>query len=264
MGQLLAEPVQLVLAQPALEERAGVDARGRVPLEEHLVAGLAVVLAAEEVVEADLVQAGRRGVGGDVPAHAEAGPVGPGHHDGRVPPDVGADPPFHVLVAREPRLALRRDRVDVVGAAQARHADLLLTRPLQQPEHHVPGPGPAAGAHHAVERVDPVPGFVRVDVRQLRGQPVADDGETLASGSHGVFLAFAGRAAVGRHVRSVRGGWSPPGLCRVGPDQFWCLRSGNAPAYLQVTGSRDLLRQRPGHLSLVPGSARCQAGYTVS
>ena len=67
MGQLLAEPVQLVLGEPAFEERAGVDARRRVPLEEHLVAGFAVVLAVEEVVEADLVQAGRGGVGGDVP-----------------------------------------------------------------------------------------------------------------------------------------------------------------------------------------------------
>ncbi len=72
MRQLLAEPVELLLGQPALEERAGVDARRRVALEEHLVAGLAVVLAAEEVVEAHLVQAGGRGVGGDVAAHAQA------------------------------------------------------------------------------------------------------------------------------------------------------------------------------------------------
>ena len=206
----------------------------RVPLEEHLVAGLAVVLAVEEVVEADLVQAGRGGVGGDVPAHAEAGPVGPGHHDGGVPPDVGADPPLDVLVAGEPRLALGRDRVDVVGAAQARHADLLLTGPLQQPEHHVPGPGPATGAHHAVERVDPVPGLVRVDVRQLRGQPVADDGETLASGSHGMSSPSAGRAAGGRHVRSVRAaghrpvvqGWSRPILVPALRKRT-CLPAGN-------------------------------------
>ncbi len=57
--ELLPEPVELVLGQLALQEGAGVDARRRVPLEEHLVAGLAVVLAPEEVVEADLVQAGR-------------------------------------------------------------------------------------------------------------------------------------------------------------------------------------------------------------
>ena len=183
--QLLAEAVQLVLGQPALQERAGVDAGRRVALEEDLVAGLAVVLAAEEVVEADLVQAGRRGVGGDVPADAEAGPVGAGDHDRRVPPDIGADPALDVLVAGEPRLALGRDRVDVVGAAQAGHADLLLAGALQQPEHDVPGPGPATGADDVVEGLHPLPGLVRVDVRQLGGQAVADDGEALASGGHG-------------------------------------------------------------------------------
>ena len=49
---------ELVLAQAALEEGPGVDAGGGVALEVHLVAGLPVGLAAEEVVEADLVQAG--------------------------------------------------------------------------------------------------------------------------------------------------------------------------------------------------------------
>jgi hypothetical protein len=57
---LLAEAVELVLGQPALEqEGAGVDAGGGVALEEDLVAAARVVLAAEEVVEADLVEAGR-------------------------------------------------------------------------------------------------------------------------------------------------------------------------------------------------------------
>src|SRR5262249_2364828 len=158
--EFLAEAVELLLGQAALQERAGVDARRRVALEEDLVPGLAVVLAAEEVVEPDLVQAGRRGVGSDVAAHAEAGPVGTGHHDGGVPADVGADAPLDVLVAGEPGLALGRDRVDVVSAAQARHADLLLPGPLEQAQHNVPRPGPAAGADDVVERVDPLPGLV--------------------------------------------------------------------------------------------------------
>ena len=156
------------------------------PLEEHLVAGLAVVLAAEEVVEPDLVQAGRRRVGRDVAADAEPWPVGPGHHDGGVPPDVGADPALDVLVAGEPGLALGRDRVDVVGAAQPGHADLLLAGTLQQPEHHVARAVAAAGADHAVERLHPLTGLVRVDIGQLGGQPVTDDGVTLASGGHEV------------------------------------------------------------------------------
>nr|BFE81828.1 hypothetical protein GCM10020093_044290 [Planobispora longispora] len=104
--QLLTEGVELGLVEAALQERAGVDARGGVALEEDLVAGLAVVLAAEEVVEAHLVERRGGGVGGDVPADVGAR-VGPGHHDRGVPPDVGADPPLDVLVAGEPGLALR-------------------------------------------------------------------------------------------------------------------------------------------------------------
>ncbi len=194
-GQLLAEPIELLLGQPPLQERAGVDARRGVPLEEHLVPGLAVVLAVEEVVEADLVQAGRRGVGGDVAADPEPSAVRPGDHHGGVPPDVGADPPLDVLVAGEPRLTLGRDRVDVVGAAQAGYADLLLAGALKEPQHHVPGAGAAPGPDHAVERVHPLSGLVRVDVRELGGQPVADDGETLTTGSH---------ASVARRLVTVR------------------------------------------------------------
>src|SRR6185437_9508138 len=187
-----AEAVELLLGEPALEERTGVDARRRVALDEHLVARLTVVLAAEEVVEAHLVQAGGGRVGRDVTAHAHPRPVGAGHHDRGVPPDIGPDPALHVLVAGEPRLALGRDGIDVVRAAQARHAHLLRPGPLQQPEHHVPGPPATAGPDDIVERLDPLPGLIRVDVGELGRQAVADDGEALASGGHGVFLAFRG------------------------------------------------------------------------
>ncbi len=170
---------------PAFQEGASVDARSGVALEVHLVPGLAVVLAAEEVVEADLVQAGRRGVGSDVPAHAQARAIGPAHHDRCVPADVGADAAFYELVAGEPGLALGRDRVDEVGAAKSGNADLLLARPLQQAQHDVPGAGPPMGPDDVIEGLHPFPGLVRIDIRQLGGQSVADDGEALASGGHG-------------------------------------------------------------------------------
>src|SRR5579859_2145291 len=171
----------------------------------------AVVLAPEEVVEADLVQAGRAGVGGDVPAHTHARAVLAGDHDRGVPPDVGPDPPLDVLVAGEPRLTLGRDRVDVVGTAQAGHPDLLLARPLEQAEHDVPGAGPASGAHDRIERLDPFARLVRVDVGQLGRQPVADDGELLTSGSHGV----ASPSACGSGGRSAA--CTDPSMCC--PDQ---------------------------------------------
>ena len=84
---LLAEAVQLVGGQPALQERAGVHAGGGVALEEDLVAAAGVVLAAEEVVEADLVERRRRRVGRDVAADADAGALRAVHHDRGVPPD---------------------------------------------------------------------------------------------------------------------------------------------------------------------------------
>jgi hypothetical protein len=62
VADLLPEPVELVLGQAALEVGAGVDAGGGVALEVDLVAAAGVVLAAEEVVEADLVQRRRRRV----------------------------------------------------------------------------------------------------------------------------------------------------------------------------------------------------------
>ncbi len=155
---LLAERVELVLGQPALEERAGVDAGRAVALEVDVVAAAGVVLAAEEVVEADLVEAGRRLVGGDVAADLEALAVGPRHHDGGVPADEGADPSLDVLVTGEPGLALRRDRVDVVGAAQRRHADVVLAGPLEQLEHDVAGARacPSPRAARRATRATPV------------------------------------------------------------------------------------------------------------
>ena len=55
--RLTPEMVELILGQAALEESPGIDAWRGVALVEDLVAGLAVVLAAEEVVEPDFVQA---------------------------------------------------------------------------------------------------------------------------------------------------------------------------------------------------------------
>ncbi len=174
VGQLLAEAVELALGEAALEEGTGVHAGGGVALVEDLVAAAGVVLAAEEVVEADLVEARRRCVGRDVPADADVGPLGPVDHDRRVPPVVGADPPLDVLVAGEPRLRLGRDRVDVVGAAQARDTDLVLAGPLEQAQHQEAGPVAPGVLDNRIQRLQPLGGLGRVDVGQLARQAVVD------------------------------------------------------------------------------------------
>jgi hypothetical protein len=80
---LAAEVVELLLGEPSLEVGAGVDAGRRVALEVDVVAGQAVVLAAEEVVEAHLVEGGGAGEGGEVAADAVGVLVGLHHHHGR-------------------------------------------------------------------------------------------------------------------------------------------------------------------------------------
>ena len=173
--KLLAEPVKPLLVESPLEEGPRIHARRGVPLVVDLVAAARVVLAAEEVVEANLVQRRTGRVRRNVTAHADARALRAVDHDRGVPPDRAPDRALEVLVAGEPRLRLGRDRVDVVGADQAGHADLPLASMLQEGEHQVARAGTAALVNHRVEGLEPLPRLVRVDVRQLARQPVADD-----------------------------------------------------------------------------------------
>jgi hypothetical protein len=110
-----------------------------------------------------------------VPADADPGALRPVDHHRRVPADEGAVAAFERLIAREVGLGLRRDRVDVVGRGQARNADVALAGPLQQGEHQVAGPCPAALVDGCVQRREPLGRLLRIDVRQLTRQAVADD-----------------------------------------------------------------------------------------
>ncbi len=204
---LLAEAVQVLGGQPALQERPGVDAGGGVALDVDLVAAARVVLAAEEPVEADLVEGGRGGVGGDVAADAHAGPLRAVHGHGRVPPDPGPVAALGLLVTGEPGLLLGGDRVDVVGAGQRRDADTALAGALQQAQHQVAGTLLAGALQHSIERLQPLGGLFRVDVRKVGREAVADD----------VHSSMGARAAVGVVLRGQ--GFSSPGLSSVLADQ---------------------------------------------
>ena len=57
-ADLATETVQLPFAEPSLEKCTGVNARGSVALKEDLVTEALVGLAAEEVVESNLVERG--------------------------------------------------------------------------------------------------------------------------------------------------------------------------------------------------------------
>ena len=84
-------------------------------LEEDLIARPAVVLAAEEVVEADFVESGGAGICREVAAESGRSIVSPQDHGHRIPANQPPDAPLEILVAREERLILGADGVDVTG-----------------------------------------------------------------------------------------------------------------------------------------------------
>ena len=137
MLNLLAEVEQLPLAQAPFQKSSRIDARRGMALEEDLVATAGVILASEEVIEADFVETRGRLIGGDVAADLKAWPVGIRHHDCGIPSDVAAHLSLDVFIPGEPRLLTRRDGVDEVGTAQVGQTHSLLAGSLQEPQHHI-------------------------------------------------------------------------------------------------------------------------------
>ena len=167
--------VQLIFGEPAFEERPRVHTRSRVALEIDLVAATRVILAPEKVVETYFVQRRRRSVRTDVTTGTPFN-VGAMHHHGRVPPNLMADTPLKIFVARKARFALRRDRVDVVGGGQRRNADVALAGPLQHLQQKKTASRLAMLFDHRIERFEPFCGLAFIDVWVLRRQPISDDG----------------------------------------------------------------------------------------
>ena len=166
-AEFAAEVIEVVFCESSLEERARVHTGCGVALEVDVVAGRAVVLAAEEVVEADLVEAGRTGERGEVAADSVGRHVGAHHHDRGVPADEGADAAFDVFVAGEPRLHLARNGVDVRRGHRGRERHLALAGSFEQSGQQVARADLAVHVDHRIERVEPLLGFTRVGVGKL-------------------------------------------------------------------------------------------------
>ena len=105
--------MQLIGRQPPLNVAAGIDSGRRMALEVDHVAAAGVVLTAEEVIEANLVQRRRRGVGRNVPADAVIVLVRFDNHRHRVPANDRLDPPFDIKIAGIGWLLLDGNGVDV-------------------------------------------------------------------------------------------------------------------------------------------------------
>jgi hypothetical protein len=106
--------------------------------------------------------------------------VGAHDHRRRVPADVRADAPLGVLVAREPRLLLGRDRVHVRRRDGGRQADLQLAGTLEEGRDQVPGSALAAVLDHRIEALEPLVGLGRIDVREGVHEPVEDHATMFA------------------------------------------------------------------------------------
>jgi hypothetical protein len=96
---LAAIALKVLLRQPPFERGARIDAGSRVRLEEDEVAALAILRAAEEMVEADLEDFGRRGVARNVAAKLSGREIGAHDHSERVPADDRCYPLFKRQIA---------------------------------------------------------------------------------------------------------------------------------------------------------------------
>ena len=161
---LTPEVVELRFGEAALEEGARVDAGRGMALVVDLVTHARGILATEEVIEADLVQAGGGRERGEVAADARRGLVGPQHHGHGVPADQAADAPLHVLVAGKGRFLFRADGVDVARLGQRRQTDVKLAGALQQLVQHELGALGSELLGEGIEGGDPVLGLIGVGV----------------------------------------------------------------------------------------------------
>ncbi len=169
LGELTAEVLEVRLRQPAFEVRARVDAGRGVALEEHQVAAVRMVGPAEEVVEAHLVERGRRGVGRDVPADAVGVLVGAHHHRHRVPAHQALHAALDLGAAGERRLLVGGDGVDVGGVGRERQRHALPAGVGLEVLQQLDDAFASSVLDDPLERVEPFLGFNGGDVLDVLG-----------------------------------------------------------------------------------------------
>ena len=152
--------MELILAQASLEERAGVDPRRGVALDVDEVAEVLVRPRAPEVVEADLVERLGRLVARDVAAELRRLGVRLEDDRDRVPADERRREPLELRVARELRLVLDGNRVDVRRRDAGADRDAEILRVVDDRVEEVPHPLAAVRLDDGVDGLEP---FLRLD-----------------------------------------------------------------------------------------------------
>src|SRR5690606_25177357 len=129
---LAAKVLQLFLAEAALDKGARINPGGAVALEIHQITKVAVVAAAEEIIEADIVEGGGGGEGGDMAAEAVLVLVGPHHHGQGIPADQGANSPLHKEIAGHALFPGGGNGVAKRGGDGVRGGNTLRRRPIEK------------------------------------------------------------------------------------------------------------------------------------
>ncbi len=175
-ADLAPEVLEVGVVEAAFEIGPGVDAGRRMALDVDVVAGFAVVLAVPEVVEAHVVERSGTGEGGQVAANAVGPRVRMGHHGHGVPADEGPQALLDLLVAGEPGLVFRGDRVDVWRRDGGGEVDLHLTGLGHEPPDQETCAVLAPFLDDCRERLQPIVGLIGVDIGNLLMQPVKEHG----------------------------------------------------------------------------------------
>lgn len=164
--RLLSVAIKLWRRDATFKVGARVDTWRCVTLIKHLVAS-ASALAAEEVVKANLIEAGGTGVGGKVPSDSCMRLVGAQHHCCRVPSDDVADPRLHRFIAREVRLITRLDGVDVWGRDEGRQCNAEVSGPSEEAHEQELGALGTVCRNGALDLADQARRLRRVGIRDL-------------------------------------------------------------------------------------------------
>ena len=179
LGLLLPEPVHILLRQPPLKERARVHPRRRVPLEEDLIPTPGMILPTEEMIEPNLIQGRGPGIRGNMAPHPNIRMLTTMHHNRRVPPHKRPIPALDLLITREHRLLIHRDRVHIIRRGHHRHPHGLRPGPLQQRPDNELGPLGPLRLNQRIKRIQPFLGLFRIPIRQLIRQTTTDRGDLL-------------------------------------------------------------------------------------
>ena len=159
-ANLLAKVHQLIVAEAALEIRAGINAGRAMTLKIDQVAAVRFVAGMPKMHEPGVVKRRRRLEARNVSAKLGGLLVRLDHHRRRVPADVAADVLLELAVARMGRLGFRRNRVDISRVGGERQLRALTTSGGDNRIQNVVNFGDSLEGLDGIERIEPFVSFV--------------------------------------------------------------------------------------------------------